>query len=72
MNLQQIGWNNFFADQCADSPFLPGRSLLSGVDFSLCGQRQANSRCLRALGSTVLAMIGHVLGTGCLLERRLR
>lgn len=28
MNLQQIGWNNFFADQCADSPFLPGRVAL--------------------------------------------
>lgn len=25
MDLQQIGWNNFFADQCRDTSYLPGR-----------------------------------------------
>jgi ribosome biogenesis GTPase len=28
VDLQQIGWNNFFADQCRDTPYLPGRIAL--------------------------------------------
>jgi ribosome biogenesis GTPase len=28
VDLQQIGWNDFFADQCRDTPYLPGRIAL--------------------------------------------
>jgi ribosome small subunit-dependent GTPase A len=28
MDLQKIGWNDFFADQCRDTPYIPGRIAL--------------------------------------------